>query len=193
MSGTILVTGGTIGDFVVDGLTKKGKKVRVTTYKNQSKAAWAAAGIEQAEFYYTRPETLARAFEGVESYFSVSPLIRELSEAGIEAVNAAKKAGIRRIVRSSALGAASNSVTFGRWHFAVDRRSRRADFLTQSFSPMLSCKTISVMPIRSRSRENSTLLLPIPKCRWWTRVISLMPPSWSLPNPATNLRNTKSP
>jgi len=121
MSGTILVTGGTIGDFVVDGLTKKGKKVRVTTYKNQSKAAWAAAGIEQAEFDYTRPETLARAFEGIESYFSVSPLIQELSEAGIEAVNAAKKAGIRRIVRSSALGAASNPVTFGRWHFAVEQ------------------------------------------------------------------------
>jgi len=26
MSGTILVTGGTIGDFVVDGLTKKGQR-----------------------------------------------------------------------------------------------------------------------------------------------------------------------
>jgi nucleoside-diphosphate-sugar epimerase len=31
MSGTILVTGGTIGKFVVDGLTEKGKKVRVST------------------------------------------------------------------------------------------------------------------------------------------------------------------
>lgn len=30
MSGTILVTGGTIGDFVVEGLQKKGRKVRVT-------------------------------------------------------------------------------------------------------------------------------------------------------------------
>ena len=49
MSGTILVTGGTIGDFVVDGLTKKGKKVRVSRYKKQSKSSWDATGIEQVE------------------------------------------------------------------------------------------------------------------------------------------------
>jgi hypothetical protein len=35
VSVTILATGGTIGDFVLDGLTKKGRKVRVTTYKKQ--------------------------------------------------------------------------------------------------------------------------------------------------------------
>jgi nucleoside-diphosphate-sugar epimerase len=46
---------------------------------------------------------LARAFEGIESYFSVSPLIQDLSETGIEAVNVATKAGVRRIVRSSVL------------------------------------------------------------------------------------------
>ena len=62
MSGTILVTGGTIGKFVVDGLTKKGKKVRVSTYKKQVKPSWGAAGIEQVEVDYTKPETLARAF-----------------------------------------------------------------------------------------------------------------------------------
>jgi uncharacterized protein YbjT (DUF2867 family) len=76
MSGTILVTGGTIGDFVVDGLAKKGRKVRVTTYKKQPKPAWGAAGIEQVEIDYIRPDTLARAFDGIESYFSVSPLAR---------------------------------------------------------------------------------------------------------------------
>jgi uncharacterized protein YbjT (DUF2867 family) len=121
MSGTILVTGGTIGDFVVDGLTKKGRKVRVTTYKKQAKPVWDDAGIEQVEVDYAKPETLARAFEGMESYFSVSPMIRELSETGIQAVDAARKAGVRRIVRSSVLGAASNSVTFARWHFAVEQ------------------------------------------------------------------------
>ena len=52
MSGTILVTGGTIGEFVVDGLTKKGKKVRVCTYKKQAKPSWGAAGIEQVEVDY---------------------------------------------------------------------------------------------------------------------------------------------
>jgi len=121
MSGTVLVTGGTIGDFVADSLAKKGKKVRVSTYKKRSKPSWAVAGIEQVEIDYTKPETVAHAFEGIESYLSVSPLIQNLSETGIQAVKAAKEAGVRRIVRSSVLGAATNSVTFGRWHFAVEQ------------------------------------------------------------------------
>ncbi len=61
-----------------------------------------------------------RAFEGIDSYFSVSPLIPELSETGIQAASAAKKAGVRRFVRSSVLGAANNGVTFSRWHRAVE-------------------------------------------------------------------------
>jgi hypothetical protein len=36
MPGTILVTPGTIADFVVDGLAIKGKKVRVSTYNDRS-------------------------------------------------------------------------------------------------------------------------------------------------------------
>jgi uncharacterized protein YbjT (DUF2867 family) len=121
MSGITLVTGGNIGNYVVEGLQKKGKKIRVTTVKIQPKPAWDAAGIEQIEFDYARPETLARAFDGIDAYFSVSPLIENLSETGIQAVNAAKKAGVRRIVRSSALGASDNAVTFPRWHRAVEK------------------------------------------------------------------------
>lgn len=121
MTGTILVTGGTIGDSVADGLTKKGRKVRVTAYKIQSKPVWAAAGIEQVEIDYARPETLDRAFEGVEAYFSLSPLIEKLAETGIQGVKAAKRAGVKRIVRSSVLGAADDGITFPRWHRAVER------------------------------------------------------------------------
>jgi uncharacterized protein YbjT (DUF2867 family) len=121
MSGITLVTGGNIGNYVVEGLQKKGKKIRVTTVKIQPKPAWDAAGIEQIEFDYARPETVARAFDGIDAYFSVSPLIENLSETGIRAVNAAKKAGVRRIVRSSALGASDNAVTFPRWHRAVEK------------------------------------------------------------------------
>jgi uncharacterized protein YbjT (DUF2867 family) len=121
MSGIILVTGGNIGNSVVDGLRKKGKKVRVTVLKKQSNPSWERAGVEQAEFDYSRPDTLERAFEGVESYFSVSPLIQNLSETGIQSVNAARRAGVRHIVRSSVLGASDDGITFARWHRAIEK------------------------------------------------------------------------
>lgn len=121
MSGTILVTGGTIGDSVVDGLAKMGKKVRVTTFIKQPRPAWDSIGIEQVEVDYARPDTLDRAFDGVEAYFSVSPLIQNLVETGVQAVNAAKRAGVRHIVRSSVLGAADDAITFPRWHRAVEK------------------------------------------------------------------------
>jgi NAD(P)H dehydrogenase (quinone) len=121
MADTILVTGRTIGDSVVDGLIKNGRKVRVTAYEIQSKPAWAAAGIEQVEIDYARPETLSRAFEGVETYFSLSPMIEKLAETGIQGVNVANRAGVKRIVRSSVLGAADDGITFPRWHRSVER------------------------------------------------------------------------
>jgi len=58
MSETILVTGGNIGNSVVEGLNKKGKKVRVTVVrKKQPNPAWDCAGVEQVEFNYARPDT----------------------------------------------------------------------------------------------------------------------------------------
>jgi len=121
MSGTILVTGGNVGNWVVEGLSKKGKTVRVTVLKKQSNQAWDSAGVEQVEFDYTKPDTLDRAFDGVETYFSLSPLIQNLAETGIQAVHAARRAGVQRIVRSSVLGAADDAITFPRWHRAVEK------------------------------------------------------------------------
>jgi uncharacterized protein YbjT (DUF2867 family) len=118
---TILVTSGNIGDSVVEGLTRKGKRVRAAVRKKQPNAVWDKAGVEQVEFDYAKPETLARAFEGVDAYFSLSPLIENLSETGIQSIEAAKGAGVRLVVRASVLGAAEDGITFPRWHRAVEK------------------------------------------------------------------------
>jgi len=83
MSGTLLVTGGTVGTSVVEGLSKKGKKVRVAVCKKQPNPSWESAGVEQVEFDYAKPDTLSRAFDGVEAYFFLSPMIQNLVETGI--------------------------------------------------------------------------------------------------------------
>ncbi len=46
---------------------------------------------------------LKRAFDGVEAYFCLSPLIQNLAETGIQAVEVAKQAGVRRIVEASGI------------------------------------------------------------------------------------------
>ena len=85
MSGTYLVTTGNIGNSVVDDLVAKGKKVRAAVLRKQANPAWDAPGVEQVEFDYARPETLKRAFDGVEAYFSLSPLVQNLADTGISA------------------------------------------------------------------------------------------------------------
>lgn len=121
MSETILVTSGNIGNAVIEGLLRKGKKVRVTTFGKQPDLSWKEAGVEQVPFDFARPETLEHAFDGIEAYFSVSPLIRNLAATGVQSIKEAKRAGVKRIVRSSILGAADDSITFPRWHRTVER------------------------------------------------------------------------
>jgi uncharacterized protein YbjT (DUF2867 family) len=120
MSDTILVTAGNIGDSVVDSLLRKGRKVRIAVRKKQPNPVWDAGGAEQVEFDYARPDTMARAFDGVGAYFSLSPLIQNFFEGALQALTAAKRAGVRRVVRSSALGAAEDGLTFPRWHRVVE-------------------------------------------------------------------------
>jgi uncharacterized protein YbjT (DUF2867 family) len=121
MAGRILVTGGNIGSPIVDGLIAAGYTVRITGRRRIDNPVWAAAGVEQVEFDYGQPETLARAFADVETYVSISPLIENLVETGIQSVEAAVRAGVSRIVRSSALGAAEDAITLGRWHRQVEK------------------------------------------------------------------------
>jgi uncharacterized protein YbjT (DUF2867 family) len=103
VAGTYLVTAGNIGNSVIEGLLARGKKIHTAVLKKQPNAIWDAAGVEQIEFDYARPETLKRAFDGVEAYFCLSPLIQNLAETGIQAVEVAKQAGVRRIVEASGI------------------------------------------------------------------------------------------
>jgi uncharacterized protein YbjT (DUF2867 family) len=122
MASKILVTGGIIGDQVVSYLMAKRVPVRVTVRKKKANPAWDRAQVEQVEMDFSKPDTLLSAFEGVEKYFSVSPLVENLVEVGIQAILAAKAAGVKHIVRSSGLGAGANAaITLGRWHGAVEK------------------------------------------------------------------------
>src|ERR1700730_69892 len=113
----ILVTGatGTVGREVVRQLVAAGQRVRAMTRK-PSKAKFDTR-VEVVQGDFSVPDTLAKVVDGVERAFSLTfgPQTgiheRELAEA-------AKKAGVRRIVKLSAMGGDSSETrnAIRKWH-----------------------------------------------------------------------------
>ena len=117
----ILVTGatGTVGREVVAQLLVAGEKVRALA-RNPSKAQLDEQ-VELVAGDLNRPETLAKAVEGVECIFSLA-LGPQLATQEASLVQAAKKAGARHIVKLSGLrpGGEARSV-LATWHQASER------------------------------------------------------------------------
>jgi uncharacterized protein YbjT (DUF2867 family) len=117
----ILVTGGNIGNYVATSLAEKGFLVRVLVRKVTKNTVWDRLGIEQIAGDFNDLGSLRPAFESVEKFFSLSPLAENLVQLGINSIEAAKRSGVRYLVRSSAMGADENAITIGRWHREVEK------------------------------------------------------------------------
>lgn len=97
-----LVIGGTgrVGGRVLSGLIEKGVNVRALT-RSPEKAKSFPQGVEAVVGDLTKPDSLPRAFAGADAVFFVTPLSGTETQEGLNAVEAAKKAGIRKLVYSS--------------------------------------------------------------------------------------------
>jgi uncharacterized protein YbjT (DUF2867 family) len=113
----ILVTGasGTVGSEVVKALVARGAPVRAGY---RSRPQNVPAGVESVALDYDRAETLAPALDGAEAVFLLSSTIgpSELLDREARVVDEAKRAGAKRIVKLSVLGAAEGRFQFARWH-----------------------------------------------------------------------------
>lgn len=116
----ILVTGagGTVGSEVVNQLKNTGAPFRAAFHSQDKADAARAQGIDAVLIDYDRPETLDAAFHGIEKLFLLSG-----GNPGQElhAVDAARRAGVKHIVKLSVMGAESEGYTFGKWHRSVER------------------------------------------------------------------------
>ena len=117
----VLVTGGNIGNHVAEMLAYQGTPVRVLVRSVTPDRRWDELGIEQVAADAGDLASLAPAFDGIERFFSVSPLVENLVQLGTNTIEAAKNAGVRYIVRSSAMGAAEKAITMGRLHGEVEK------------------------------------------------------------------------
>ena len=96
---SILVTGGTgkTGGALARRLAARGANARIVT----SRADYAATGEAVLPLVYgdlRRPETLARAFDGVDRLFLVTPVGPDETDVGMAAIDSAEAAGIAKIV-----------------------------------------------------------------------------------------------
>ena len=118
---TILVTGGNIGNLVAEELASRSFAVRVLAKTVKQNPKWEKAKIEQIAVDMASIPSMLPAFEGVDRFFSVTPFVENLAELGVNTIQAAKQAGVRRIVRSSFIGASESGITLGRDHRAVEK------------------------------------------------------------------------
>jgi uncharacterized protein YbjT (DUF2867 family) len=112
----ILVTGatGTIGSSTVKALKAKGARFKVGT---RSPDKLKGQGVEAVPFDWDKPETFGPALQGVEKLFLLTPASEKQTQYTQSLVDAAKKAGVKHIVKLSVMGAdAEPGISLGRMH-----------------------------------------------------------------------------
>jgi uncharacterized protein YbjT (DUF2867 family) len=98
MSKIVVIGGtGTVGSQTVKELLKRGANVRVMT-RSADRIASLPDGVEGVIGNMLEPESLPAVFAGSDALFLITPLARDETAQGIDAVDAAVAAGVRRIV-----------------------------------------------------------------------------------------------
>lgn len=121
----IAVTGatGSIGGELVRRLSRSGAQVRALT--RQPEGQPALAGVEWRGADLEAPEDLAAELEGAQKLFLLSANSDGMVRRETNALAAAADAGVRHVVKLSALGASKHSRSvIGLWHHNTERELR---------------------------------------------------------------------
>lgn len=123
---TILVTGatGTIGSRVVKALRgAPGVKVRAAVRSGERASELAGDNVTTVDFDFDKAESIAKAVDGVDKVFLVTPFVENPLVLGERLVDAAKKAGVKHIVKLSAFGCEHEpGIQLGRMHRAIEKK-----------------------------------------------------------------------
>jgi uncharacterized protein YbjT (DUF2867 family) len=146
--------GGTVGSEVVRQLAEANADFRAAYHSKEKVDAAREKGIDAVLIDYNDPKTLHSAFKGCDKLFLLGPNMPNQAELEINAVEAAKTAGVRHIVKLSAIGADAEDFDFGRIHREVEK-AIEASGLDWTFlrpnSFMQNTVTFMSQPIKTQS------------------------------------------
>lgn len=131
-SGKIAVTGATghLGRLVIESLLDRGVAPSniVAAVRNPVRASdLAARGIEIREADYTKPETLSRAFDGVEKLLLVSSSeVGQRSAQHKNVIEATKEAGVKLLAYTSLLKADTSKMALAGEHKETEKMIRES-------------------------------------------------------------------
>jgi uncharacterized protein YbjT (DUF2867 family) len=119
----ILITGatGNVGSEVVKILSRQKHRARAFVRRTSKARPIALPGIELVEGDFAQPDTIARSLEGVDRLFLLIPSSSQVEPQQRHFVDAAKRSGVKHIIKLSQLGADTRSTgRFQRYHGAVE-------------------------------------------------------------------------
>ena len=119
----IFVTGagGTVGSELISQLQAKSIWFRAGYHSAEKAAAANERGIEAVRIDFTQPTNLQAELDGCERLFLLGP--NRVDQAALEqnAVDAAKTAGVKHIVKQSVMHAQDEAYSMARMHRAVEK------------------------------------------------------------------------
>jgi len=125
MSETILVTGaaGTVGSEVVKQLSDKGEIIIRAAARSTSENTFKNLNrVQVVQLDYNNPDSLAVAFKNVNKLFLLTPFQSNMVDLTSNLVREAKNAGVKYIVKQSAMGAdAEPGITGSRLHRQAEK------------------------------------------------------------------------
>ncbi len=123
----ILVTGATggIGGELCKLLKASGTPFRAMCRKQEQLELFRKKGIDAVLGDFSHPETLSSAMQGCDQMFLISPTTPDQVKRESDAIDAAKAAGIKRIVKISASdGNVRSTVPWAKSHALIDHHLR---------------------------------------------------------------------
>lgn len=134
----ILLTGatGTTGQETVRQLLEKKVPFRVMSRDIARAKAVLGPDLDYVQGDFAAPDTLAVAFSGIERLSLLCAFSEKMVSHELNAVAAAKRAGISHIVKMSAIGSAPDAPTMiRRWHGEIEQRIEREGFAFTNLWP----------------------------------------------------------
>ncbi|HSQ59748.1 MAG TPA: SDR family oxidoreductase [Acidobacteriota bacterium] len=157
----ILVTGaaGTTGSEVVRQLSSKGLRVRAMLRDPDKAKRFSGPGVETVVADLERPATLDKAFKGADKLFLVSSPDPRVSLLHGNAIDAAKRAGVKQIVRLSAVAASTSCpARLLKWHGEVDERLSRSGISYAILRPQFFMQNL--LGMRASIQRDGAIYLP---------------------------------